>query len=770
MRSFFVIFFLLVNSSYIIAQDCQLSLSGHVEDADTHEKLQGATVQLVETNRLVTTDAKGDFIFDTVCPGIYHILLTHSDCDSLLTEINLSKTEHLDLHLPHIRKLMGDVIIDVHKGVSNTGFRKELQGFRLEQTRGLSLGESLSRLNGVSMLQTGNNISKPVIHGLHGNRLLTINNGVRQEGQQWGNEHAPEIDPFIADRLTVIKGVDELRYGTDAIGGVILVEPKALRNSPGYHGEVNYIFSHNNGQHVASLLWEEALQKKPAFRYRIQGSAKIGGNIRTPHYRLNNTGNRELNYSITAAWKKEQFSSEIFYSHFSGKIGIFTGSHIGNLTDLTNAIEISSPSSVFLGEKTYSIQRPSQEIAHDLIKSKSQFLFQEHRFTVQLAGQINRRKEFDILRNRENTKPQMDLSIQTISEEFTWEHPKKNGFTGMGGLVMQQQQNRYVGRYFIPNYTSTAYGIFYLEKWNNKNWECQAGLRYDDKQLQTQRLRWNSNEINHNFRFNTAAASLHLLYQSNEHFKWNTGVSLSSRAPHVNELLSDGIHHGTATYEKGDIQLKPERSVHFSIGLDWQDHLQKMALEVLIYSNRIHNFIYLQPRPEQPVLTIAGAFPLMQYMQTDALLQGSDISFRISPFTRWETSVKCSFLQARNLATNDWLVWMPANRFSQEVIYRFRDRKKIKHAYISTEVSHVMRQYNTPDESKGKQDYKAPPPAYTRVDMQASLTISVCSKPLVVSLGIRNLLDTVYRDYLNTMRYFMDEMGRNISIRWKYSL
>jgi iron complex outermembrane receptor protein len=340
----------------------------------------------------------------------------------------------------------------------------------------------------------------------------------------------------------------------------------------------------------------------------------------------------------------------------------------------------------------------------------------------------------------------------------------------MGGLVLQQQQNRYEGRYFIPNYTATAAGIFYLEKWNNKKWECQAGFRYDDKQLQTQRLRWNNSEINHDFRFSTAAASFHLLYQSNEHFKWNTGLSLSSRAPHVNELLSNGIHHGTATYEKGDIQLKPERSLHFSLGLDWQDHQQKMALEVLVYANRIQNFIYLQPRPDQPVLTIAGAFPLMQYMQTDALLQGSDISFRTTPLTRWETTSKCSFLQAKNLTTNDWLVWMPANRFSQEIMYRFRDGKKIKHAYISTELSHVMRQYNTPDESLGKQDYKAPPAAYTRVDLQASLTLSVWSKPLVVSLGVRNLLDTAYRDYLNSMRYFTDEMGRNISIRWKYSL
>src|SRR5688500_11682563 len=148
----------------------------------------------------------------------------------------------------------------------------------MEKIKGLVISEALSKINGVTLLQTGSTISKPVIHGLHSNRVLTINNGVRQEGQQWGNEHAPEIDPFIANRLTVIKGVDELRYGSDAIGGVILVEPRALRTTPGHNAESNAVYFTNNRQYVASAIFEQQLKKLPPLTYRLQGSFRKGAN------------------------------------------------------------------------------------------------------------------------------------------------------------------------------------------------------------------------------------------------------------------------------------------------------------------------------------------------------------------------------------------------------------------------------------------------------------------------------------------------------------
>lgn len=753
-----------------VAQPCTFKLSGHVEDADTKEKLVAATVSIKETGKQIITNDKGDFVFTDLCAGEYTLLITHESCDAVEKRIILAKDYHVDVLMPHTRKVLGSVTVDAQKGIANTGFKKELSGRALQETKGLSLAEALSKINGVTMLQTGSTISKPVIHGLHSNRILTINNGVRQEGQQWGNEHAPEIDPFIADKLIVIKGVDELRYGSDAIGGVILVEPKALRNKPGYAAEINTAYFTNNRQYVASGVFEQQLKKQPAFSYRIQGTYKKGANATTPNYRLNNTGSEEKNFSITAGWKKQNFNTEFFYSHFATKVGIFTGSHIGNLTDLLSAIAAPRPDAVFLGQNTYTIQRPYQNVTHDLLKSKTVIYKNEHKFTVLLAGQFNQRKEFDIVRSSTNKNPQLDLFISTITEDFSWEHPKKNNFSGIAGIAMMQQDNTYKGRYFIPNYFSYSFGAYYIEKWSKHNWELQAGIRYDNKNINTARLKFNGDTINYDFNFSTFASSANAVFKPTDSWRLNTSISLASRAPYVNELLSDGIHHGTATYEKGDIALQPERSVNISTGINYQHPSKKFSVDVLLYSNNIQNFIYQQPMPDSPVLTIAGAFPLIKYQQTDAVLNGFDVAASLKPSPALEWLSKFSFLQAKNKKINDWLILMPANRWSNEVTYNLKDGKKITNTYLSAEIMNVMQQKNVPDDVNGKQDYKAPPSGYTLISMNASATIAVYKTPVTISVGVRNLLNMVYRDYLNGMRYFSDEMGRNISLRLKIQL
>jgi iron complex outermembrane receptor protein len=760
----------MVIANNAIAQPCNYILSGHVEDVDTKEKLVAATASIKETGKQIITNEKGDFVFTALCAGKYTLLITHVSCDTVEKKIILTKDYHIDILMPHTRKVLGNVVVDAEKGTANTGFKKELSGRTLEETKGLSLAEALSKINGVTMLQTGSTISKPVIHGLHSNRILTINNGVRQEGQQWGNEHAPEIDPFIADKLIVIKGVDELRYGSDAIGGVILVEPKPLRNKPGYAAEINNAYFTNNRQYVFSGVFEQQLKKQPAFRFRVQGTYKKGANATTPNYRLNNTGSEEKNFSITAGWKKEKFNTEIFYSHFATKVGIFNGAHISNLTDLLNAIAAPKPNDVFLGQNTYKIQRPYQDVSHDLLKSKTIFYSGEHKFTILLAGQFNHRKEFDIVRSSTNKNPQLDLSIYTITEDLSWEHPKKNNFSGIAGVSMMQQDNSYNGRYFIPNYFAYSFGGYYIEKWSKHKWELQAGVRYDNKSINTTRLKFNADTINYDFNFSTFASSFNTVYKPTENWKLNTNISLTSRAPYVNELLSDGIHHGTATYEKGDISLKPEHSINVSAGINYQHSSKNFSMDVLLYSNSINNFIYQQPMPNNPVLTIAGAFPLIAYKQTDAVLSGFDISALIKPLPALEWTSKFSFLHARNKILNDWLILMPANRLSNEIMYNLKDGKKITNKYLSAEMMNVMQQKNLPSDANGKQDYKAPPAAYTLISMNASATMAVYKTPITVSIGVRNLLNTVYRDYLNSMRYFTDEMGRNISIRLKIQL
>jgi iron complex outermembrane recepter protein len=767
-RCFFLIVLFVGGLKIAYGQPCSSRLSGHVHSTVAHENLAGAVVTL--NGKSIVTDGNGDFRFDSLCVGTYQLVITHTSYDSVVRAVVITKNIHLDLDLKPLEYMLQEVTVSSTRQTLQAGMRKELSGQELEEAKGGSLGEALSKINGVTLLQTGANISKPIVHGLHSNRILTINNGVRQEGQQWGNEHAPEVDPFIANKLTVIKGVDELRYGSDAIGGVILVEPRPLRQTPGYNAEFNAVYFTNNLQYVVSGIFEQQLRKLPAFTYRLQGTFKKAANTATPGYRLNNTGVEEKNFSLAAGWRKEHFSTELYYSFFNTQIGIFSGSHIGGIADLERAIAAPAPDPTFTGKNTYRIERPSQDVVHHLLKSKTSFDVGNSKFNVLVAAQHNQRKEYDVVRNAAARGAQIDLSISTLSEEINWEHPKMANVSGVIGLVAMQQDNSYSGRYLIPNYNSYTYGGYAIEKWAKGKWDAQAGLRFDYKQIDTRRIQAGTQTLYaYDFDFSTLGASVNVGYKVLPEWKTNVTASLATRAPHVNELLVDGIHHGSGTYEKGSLDLQPERSFNLSLVNSYTSKNKLLQLDLTLYRNSIQNYIYQQPKPDAPVQTIRGAFPLVEYNSTDALLQGMDFTstLNLNPITH---TLRLSVLRAENKRIDDWLIWMPSDRISNELAYKFKNGNRFSDTYFSLEVQNVMRQTRVPGDKNGRQDYKAPPPAYTLLNADFSTSFQVSKLPVTVGISGRNLLNKAYREYLNTMRYYADERGRNISLRLKIDL
>ena len=768
-KSFFLFFFLIYSAAGY-AQPCTGRITGHVHSSTAHESLVGAVVQLKETGAVVVTNLQGDFHFDSLCAGRYTVLVQHVAYDSMSFTVNVTRSYHLDADLKPATGVLNEVVVSGSRGLQNTGMKKELAGLELEKTRGLTLGEALSRINGVSMLQTGSTIVKPIIHGLHSNRILTINNGIRQEGQQWGNEHAPEIDLFIAGKLAVIKGVDELRYGSDAIGGVVLVEPRPLRSTPGWNAELNTLYFTNNRQYTASGIFEQQLKNLP-FTWRVQGTYRKGANIATPRYIMNNTGVEERNFSATAAWRKEHFNTEVYYSLFQTQLGIFSGSHIGNITDLLQAIELPRPDDVFTGDRSYRMERPYQDVTHHLLKSKTGFDIGNHKFSVLLAAQYNNRLEYDRVISNARRGAQLDLSVYTFSQELTWERPRRNNLSGTVGLVAMQQDNSYSGRYLIPNYRSYSYGVYWLEKWSLGRWEAQGGLRFDTKDLTTSRLQAGSQIFtSYQFNFNTIAASLNGGYRWTDALKSNLSFSLSTRAPHVNELLSNGLHHGAAVFEVGDIHLRPEQSLRLGLNTSYTSPDGKLAAEVSVYHNRINRFIYRRPVPDEPVLTIRGAFPRVIYSATDARLQGVDLSVSYQVSRPFSVQGRASILRARDRQADDWLIWMPSDRLQAGFSYALPDKGRWSATTFTAEVQHVARQRRVPSEKNGRQDYLAPPPAYTLLNADVSTTVKWGSMPVTLSITGRNLLNHVYREYLNSFRYYADEMGRNVGIRLKFSL
>jgi iron complex outermembrane recepter protein len=324
------IILVMLPQSFNAQNNCMLKITGKIIDLDDSKELEGTFVTIKNTSNTKITNEHGNFIFSNLCEGKYELIIQHIGCRDSIVVIDLKKDFKITIKLPHSAIELNEIdIMDKQADTKKTQTVNEIKGKELLGTHGQSLGESLKLVNGVTSLNTGSTISKPMIHGLQGYRILILNNGIRQEGQQWGNEHAPEIDPFIAQKLTVIKGANSVRYGSDAMAGVILVEPNDLPDTAAITGEVNLVGMSNGKTGVASGILQGYFDKVKYFSWRIQGTYKKGGTIKTPTYYLKNTGVEELNYSYTLGYHRKKFGAEFYYSQFNTKIGIFSGAHIG---------------------------------------------------------------------------------------------------------------------------------------------------------------------------------------------------------------------------------------------------------------------------------------------------------------------------------------------------------------------------------------------------------------------------------------------------------
>ncbi len=750
-------------------QTCNLTIKGRVLHAETGEPVPYANIVLKSENIGTVSDDEGNYVLTDLCAGDYTIVCSRIDCDHSEHNLTLGNNGTLiqDFILQPSSIELGTVEVRgeaVH--LHAISGEDQLNKVEMAATQGINLGETLEKLPGVNTLKTGSSIAKPVVQGMSGQRILIMNNGVRLEGQQWGLEHAPEIDPFVAEKLTVIKGAGGLRYGADALGGVILVEPKVLPTEPGLHGAVNLAgFSQGRTGLLSGILETQVGEKLP-ISARIQGTAKRGGNMRTPDYFLDNTGLEEYNYSWAVGTKKERWSAELYYSSFFSKLGIFSGAHIGNLTDLKNAIARERP--LETGSFSYELGRPLQRIAHELFKARIGLETGNiGTLSLQYARQFNRRQEFDAHSGygtppESLDDPNIEFEVTTHSSELNWEHKPIGNLRGNIGAQVIRQVNTTDRGALIPNYESTTAGVYWIERWRHypSPIELEGGIRYDIRQMDVGRQGRDS--IGQSLDFSNISGALGMIFKQ---ANWQLRLSLGTawRAPHVNELYSDGVHHGSASFESGNAGLGPERAINTNLGFDWRPEHQPVRANISLYYNLINDFIFLEPSAE-PVLTIRGAFPAFEYQQADARIMGLDaqMSWDLTEQLKW--SAQTSLLRGWNRDLEDYLVFMPADRVSSALRYQFgENRDGISSPFVQMRAGQVFRQTRTP----AKGDYAPAPPAYLLLDLEAGTTILFGKQAVEIGLSVFNLTNTRYREYLNRFRYFADEIGRNVSVRIK---
>jgi iron complex outermembrane receptor protein len=556
-----------------------------------------------------------------------------------------------------------------------------------------------------------------------------------------------------------------VRYGPDAIAGVILVNPKELKKTPGISGEANLVGFSNGRQGNASATLDGNLNKIPALRWRAQGTLKRGGNVHSPDYFLKNTGVQEYNFSGAVAYMKKDYGVDIFYSQFNTKIGIFSASHFGNLTDLAQAFEADRP--LESADFTYDLDRPRQEIEHELFKVSGYLLTgKKGKLTATYARQFNRRKEYDKHEPLNDSLAALNLpallfNLTTHTGEIAWSHTRIKNFKGSVGINGIYQANTYRGRFFIPNFRKIGGGVFWIEQWKPEKSKLaiEGGIRLDN--IHQQIFRWVDEQLySPSQNFINASGSIGAAYQFNKKLNFRANVGSAWRPPNISELYSDGLHHGAASIEIGDSTLVAEKALNLTASIEYKS--KKFNLLIDGYYNIINDFIYLKPTLKN-TLTIKGAFPTFEYDQVNAHLRGTDITVSYNFTDQLQLTSKASILRAWNTSENAHLVLMPADRFENSLTYQLKDGKHIANSYISISVVSVLEQTRVPENS----DFAPPPAGYTLLNASASMDIPVKNQFITVGVSANNIFNVRYREYLNRFRYFTDEMGTNISFRVK---
>jgi len=768
MKFKFIIPLLFLFQNISFGQDCNVTVIGYVFDQGTKIPLELSNVYLEDTGKGAVSDERGYFKIENICPAEYHIQISHLGCATEELFINVTKDTFIEIFLSHHSEFIDEIEVHGRGGDGSTSESTTINRTKITEESSKNLSDILENITGVSVLKNGSGISKPVVHGLFGNRVAILNNGISQAGQQWGNDHAPEIDPFVADHLSVIKGASALAYGSNSLGSVVLVEVDEISSDPHLHGEINYTFETNGlGNTLNSMI-----EKKGKWAsWRLTGTLKRQGDTRAPDYFLTNTGKRENNFALQLEKSlSEKWKTDFYYSVFNSTIGILQGSHIGNLTDLDQAIGRDKPFFT-KDEFSYNITLPRQEVTHHLVKVESKYLIDDENFLkFKYGGQLNNRKEFDRRRGDLKSRPALNLSLYSNFGEVVYNKIWATKLFLKTGYQFEMVDNNNIPGTgispLIPNYRSFQNSAFFiLQNDNSKKWLFEYGGRFSFKKL-TVKTFDNSppNDLlilKHNFQ--NFASSAGVRWRASDFFQANFNLGLMQRAPEVNELYSFGLHQGVSGIEEGASDLRSEQSMKALLSLDYRVQ-EKLFVQALSYFQRVNNFIFLEPQKEFR-LTIRGAFPVFIYKQTNANIAGMDFLVKYEPQKNWSILTKYSMVRGYDLTNDIGLINMPSDNIYSSMTYTFFDKNQWKNNFITINTRFVFQQNRITDD----QDFLIPPNSYFLLGLQVGTSFEMKESKLKIGFRVENLLNENYRDYLNRLRYFADETGINVSLNMNYS-
>ncbi|WP_282030961.1 TonB-dependent receptor [Winogradskyella eximia] len=793
-----IIGLVLAISSFSFSQNCRYTFLGELKDFHDGSPIESATIYIKENDKYLVSDLDGKFKIENLCSGTLTLTISHANCETKTVSFEITgdtfKTILIEHHIEELMEV--SVTAHVDKKETKTAQETVLKELTLKKYSALSIGDALKEVAGVSSINTGSSIVKPMINGMHSSRLIMLNNNVRLQDQDWGIEHAPNIDVNAASQISVIKGAGALAYGGDAIGGVVVVNPARVFLKDTLFGKTT-LNGQSNGRGYSANTKLSKYTKKGWFA-SIQASLKQNGDYETPNYVLTNTGSKSKGFTFRGGKQNFESGFEVFYSYLNNEIGILKASHIGNIEDLVSAINSLEP--LVIEDFSYNINAPKQDVTHQLAKAMYYKRFNNFgKVNLQYDYQNNQRFEYDIRVGDDRDKAALDLKLQThtLSSDIVLdalsEYKLKFG-------IMGRYQNNFANpdtgvRRLIPDYDKYDFGIYATAEHNlNSKMTLDFGLRYDFNRIDAKKYyftsRWEERGydedfsdliiddlgtqllVNPVFDYHNFSASAGFKYQLNENNSFIGNYSLSSRPPNPSELFSDGLHHSAARIELGDLRLTKETSNRVSAS--YNHNSNRFNLTVEAFYNHINDYMYIEPTGIEQ--TIRGAFPVWEYLQTDAELYGIDLSVNYNINEHFNFSNKSSYTIGNDIENDRPLINIPAFNTRNSITYT-NDWKQFSASLTS---DWTFKQTRYPDNNFETYiasideivlvDVSTPPSAYQLLNFYSEVTLETSAKTkLNIALSVNNLLDTNYRAYLNRLRYFADDMGRNIMLQLQYN-
>lgn len=767
------------------------TLTGKVKSS-AGEELAGASVYLHELRKGVSTIDDGSFRIPSIRPGFYHLHISLVGYQSQSIDMDLRDSLfHWEVGNVHEVKLnitlkptqieLKEIIIEsnplkLSKDESPVDILVVNQEQILENA-GFTLMRSIERLPGINSFNTGIGISKPIIRGLGFNRVAVSENGIKQEGQQWGADHGLEIDQYNVDRIEILKGPASLVYGSEAIGGVLKIQ----QNLPSHYGERrgNALLNYRgvNNTFGASAMYEG---NDSGFVYRARITALSYADYRIPadsftynrfvlplyDNRAKNTAGQELHAALTTGVNRSWGYVHGTLSNYHQRIGIFPGA-----TGIPRAYKLQPDGDI------RNIDLPNQEINHFKAIANSNILMKNSWLEMDAGYQNNLRDEFsaphahgysDSLQG--NLAHRLRLQTVSLNSRFHFSNQLGNAF--IIGFTSHYQWNRISGyEFIIPDFDFSNAGIFILNKrsWNQKlhfTW----GFRLDGAQIKSvahyQPMPFNPDSVTLRSAavsrtFGNWSGSAGLAYKYSEKWSLRANIGRYFRIPTPQELTANGIHHGTFRHEMGDPTLNPEQGLQFDLGITCQS--EKLSVEFTPFVNYFSNHIFLKPTGKFSPLPEGGQ--IFRFTEAEAVMAGGELSAEWHIMKEFHLAAGLEYVYAQNLSEGIPLPFIPPAGARLEASYIFTFRTRVIKTLKLNSMYSLFAAQNRTDRNEWAT------PGYQLWDAGLALSGAGNLERLQLLVNVQNLLNTTYLSHLSRWRIInLPEPGRNLSITLKISI